>query len=52
MYKNILKEKLIKIEIPKVTILVVKSDRPCLKNDKSIATKGVDKGSAVVVWDT
>ena len=35
-----------------LTILLVKNDRPCLKNDKSIVTEGADKGSAVVVWDT
>ena len=35
-----------------LTILLLKNDRPCLKNDKSIVTKGTDKGSAVVVWDT
>ena len=33
------------------TVLPVKNDKPCLKNDKSIVGESADKGSAVVVWD-
>ena len=50
-----LKEKLMKIEIPKGKYNNLSSkERQALyylKNDKNIVIKGVDKGSAVLVWD-
>ena len=55
VYKSSLEEKLIKIEIPKnkYNNLTSKEQQVLydLKNDKNIVIKGVDKESALVVWD-
>ena len=50
-----LEKKLLKIEVPKNKFNnLTKGERDALyilKNDRTIVIKGVDKGSAVVVWD-
>ena len=55
IYLSSLEEKLMSIEIPKdkYNSLTREKQRAFfdLKNDKTIVIKGVDKGSAVVVWD-
>ena len=55
LYLSSLKEKLMKVEVPKDKINnLTKSERNSLhdlKSDKSIVIKSADIGSAVVVWD-
>ena len=55
LYLSSLEEKLMKVEVPKDKFNnLTTSERKALydlKNDKSIAIKSADKGSAVVMWD-
>ena len=55
LYLSSLKEKLMKVEVPKDKFNnLTNSERKALydlKNDKSIVIKSADKGSAVVVWN-
>ena len=55
LYLSSLKEKLMKVEVPKDKFNnLTNSERKALydlKNDKSIVIKSADTGSAVVVWD-
>ena len=55
VYMSSLEEKLMKMEIPKdkYNNLTSKEQQVLydLKNNKNIVIKGIDKGSALVVWD-